>query len=93
MPDLVVDLVNDCMTALFTVYVSDLVVDWSLPDWMVDWTSDSVVALFVVYVTDFLTDWLEWRGEAWILLFSEVTLGLITFVADCGWMLTELVTL
>ena len=43
-----------------------------------------MVALFVVYVTDFVTDRLEWRGEVWILLFSDVTLGLITFVADCG---------
>ena len=95
MPDLVVDWVSDCSSALFAVYVTDIVVvDWRiawLRGWLSWWLCGGLV--FVVYATDFVTDRLEWRGEVWILLFSDVTLGLITFVADCGWMLTELVTL
>ena len=60
MPDLVVDWVSDCSSALFAVYVTDIVVvDWRIA-WLRGWLSWWLCGGLVCCLCDWLCDWPTW---------------------------------
>ena len=79
MPDWVVDWLSDPLTALFAVYVTDVVVDWlnmSLNSQQSYWLSDRLVCCLGDWLTcnggaDSTPDWMvDWATDSLTALFA-----------------------